>query len=182
MAPRRPRATTSRRASPHWSRQRPPARATRNAARHQKPLAMLRFTGRAVLDGLVGLVGRQPVLVPLAGEPGTVALLTTAGRPRWRQSARPGRHVPGLAAGGRRRSALRVTFYRLGRYASRVRYPLLVLVCDQDQSALAAPPSGCWRTAEPPRAPWAPTASASATALMAPSPTTTPAPGSCSTG
>jgi hypothetical protein len=66
MAPRRPRATTSRRASPHWSRQRPPARATRNAARHQKPLAMLRFTGRAVLDGLVGLVGRQPVLVPLA--------------------------------------------------------------------------------------------------------------------
>ena len=37
------------------------------------------------------------------------------------------------------RSALRITFYRPGRYASRVRCPLLVLVCDQDQSALAEP-------------------------------------------
>jgi uncharacterized protein len=37
------------------------------------------------------------------------------------------------------RSALRIGFYRPGRYASRVRCPLLVLVCDQDQSALAGP-------------------------------------------
>ncbi|WP_405393886.1 alpha/beta hydrolase [Microbispora hainanensis] len=49
----------------------------RNAARHQRPLAMLRFTGRAVLDALGGLVGRPPRLVPLVGEPGTVAMLTT---------------------------------------------------------------------------------------------------------
>jgi len=51
--------------------------AARNAARHQKPLAMLRFTGRGALDAIGGLAGRQPRLVPLAGEPGTVALLTT---------------------------------------------------------------------------------------------------------
>jgi fermentation-respiration switch protein FrsA (DUF1100 family) len=37
------------------------------------------------------------------------------------------------------RSPLRVAFYLPGRYASRVRCPLLVLVCDQDQSALAEP-------------------------------------------
>jgi uncharacterized membrane protein YgcG len=37
------------------------------------------------------------------------------------------------------RSALRLGFYRPGRYASRVRGPLLVMVCDQDQSALAEP-------------------------------------------
>lgn len=37
------------------------------------------------------------------------------------------------------RSALRVGFYQPGRDASRVRCPLLVIVCDQDQSALAEP-------------------------------------------
>jgi pimeloyl-ACP methyl ester carboxylesterase len=37
------------------------------------------------------------------------------------------------------RSALRIMLYRPGRYASRVRCPMLVLACDQDQSALAEP-------------------------------------------
>src|SRR5579859_4932310 len=39
--------------------------AARNAARYQKPLAMLRFTGRALSDALGGLAGRPPRLVPL---------------------------------------------------------------------------------------------------------------------
>src|SRR5579859_7008992 len=51
--------------------------ATRKAGRHQTPRAMLRFTGRGILDAVGGLVGRPPLLVPLAGEPGTVAMLTT---------------------------------------------------------------------------------------------------------
>jgi uncharacterized protein len=113
--------------------------ATRNALRYQKPAAMLRFTGRALLDAVGSLVGRAPRLVPLDGEPGTVALLTTpdaigGGRvldpdnryPEWRQA---------VAA----RSALRIGMYRPGRSARQVRCPLLVVVCDQDQSALAAP-------------------------------------------
>jgi pimeloyl-ACP methyl ester carboxylesterase len=37
------------------------------------------------------------------------------------------------------RSALRLGFYRPGRDAARVACPLLVLVCDQDQTALAGP-------------------------------------------
>jgi pimeloyl-ACP methyl ester carboxylesterase len=37
------------------------------------------------------------------------------------------------------RSVLGLGFYRPGRYASRVRCPLLVVVCDQDRSALAGP-------------------------------------------
>jgi pimeloyl-ACP methyl ester carboxylesterase len=37
------------------------------------------------------------------------------------------------------RAALQVSLYRPGRSAGRVRCPLLVVVCDQDQSALAAP-------------------------------------------
>jgi fermentation-respiration switch protein FrsA (DUF1100 family) len=107
-----------------------------NAARYQKPGAMLRLTGRGLLDALGGLVGRPPLLVPLVGPPGTVALLATPdaqesdavlnpdGRyPQWRQE---------VAA----RAALGVGFYRPGRDASRVRSPLLLVVCDEDRTAL----------------------------------------------
>ncbi len=112
--------------------------AARNAMRYQRPFALLRFAGRAALDGLGGVIGRRPRLVPLAGEPGTVAVPTPDARdvgraldpdnmyPDWRQE---------IAA----RSALRVSFYRPGRDAPRVQCPLLVLACEQDQSALAAP-------------------------------------------
>lgn len=37
------------------------------------------------------------------------------------------------------RIALRIGGYRPGRHASRIRCPLLVVVCDQDQSALPGP-------------------------------------------
>jgi pimeloyl-ACP methyl ester carboxylesterase len=113
--------------------------ATRNAARHQKPLAMLRFTGRAVLDALGTVAGRRPLLVPLAGEPGTVALLTTPDAISGGWALDPDNRYPDWQQELAARSALRVTVYRPGRYASRVRCPLLVLVCDQDQSALAGP-------------------------------------------
>jgi hypothetical protein len=62
-------------------------------------LRKLRFSGRGVLDAVGGLVGRPPLLVPLAGEPGTVAMLTTPdslygdralnpdnGYPEWQQA------------------------------------------------------------------------------------------------
>jgi len=111
----------------------------RIAGRYQRPGAMLRFTARAVLDAAGSLVGRAPLLVPLVGEPGTVAMLTTPdaregsaaltadGRyPHWRQE---------VAA----RSALRLVFYRPGRAASRIRCPLLVVVCDEDRSAAPGP-------------------------------------------
>src|SRR5215472_899008 len=51
--------------------------AARNAARFQKPLAMARFAALGVADAAGALAGRPPRLVPLSGEPGTVALLTT---------------------------------------------------------------------------------------------------------
>jgi pimeloyl-ACP methyl ester carboxylesterase len=113
--------------------------ATRNAARYQRPLAMLRFTGRAVLDTLGSVVGRPPLLVPLIGEPGTVALLTTPDGVDAGAALNPGNRYPDWQQEVAARSALRVGFYRPGRSASRVQCPLLVLVCDQDQSALAAP-------------------------------------------
>jgi pimeloyl-ACP methyl ester carboxylesterase len=113
--------------------------AARNATRHQRPLALLRFTNRAVLDALGGLVGRRPLLVALAGEPGTVALLTTSDAVNGGRALDPDNRYPDWQQEVAARSALRVTFYRPGRYATRVRCPLLVVVCDQDQSALAGP-------------------------------------------
>jgi fermentation-respiration switch protein FrsA (DUF1100 family) len=113
--------------------------ATRNAARHQKPLALLRFAGRGVADAVGALTGREPRLVPLAGEPGTVALLTTPDARDGGRALDPDGRYPDWQQEIAARSALRLSLYRPGRHASRVRCPLLVLVCDQDQSALAGP-------------------------------------------
>jgi uncharacterized protein len=113
--------------------------AARNAARHQRPLAMLRFAGRGILDAVGALAGRRPRLVPLTGDPGTVALLTTPDALDGARALNPDDRYPDWQQQVAARSALRLGFYRPGREASRVRCPLLVLVCDQDQSALAEP-------------------------------------------
>lgn len=113
--------------------------ATRIASRYQKPLAMLRFTGRGLLDALGGLAGRRPLLVPLAGAPGTVAMLTTPDGRDGDRALNPGNRYPEWQQSVAARSALRVGMYRPGRAASRVTCPLLVLACDQDQSVLAGP-------------------------------------------
>ncbi len=112
--------------------------AGRNLARHQRPLALLRFTALGVLDTLGGRIGRRPVLVPLVGPPGTVAMLSTPDALEGDKALQADRY-PDWTQTVAARSALRLGFYRPGRYAARVRIPLLVLVCDQDQSALAAP-------------------------------------------
>src|SRR5439155_25993565 len=78
-------------------------------------------------------------LVPLTGPPATVALLTTPDSQDSSRALDPDRRYQDWRQEIAARSALRLGFYRPGRYAARVRCPLLVLVCDQDQSALAAP-------------------------------------------
>jgi uncharacterized protein len=114
--------------------------ASRNAARHQKPLALLRFTGRALLDTVGGIVGRRPLLVPLVGPPGTVVMLSTPDAlADGDRALNPDNRYPDWQQSVAARSALRLGFYRPGRYAARVRCPLLVMVCDQDQTALAEP-------------------------------------------
>lgn len=112
--------------------------ATRNALRHQRPLKTLRLTGRGVLDALGARIGRPPRLVPLDGPPGTVAVLTTPDAVDSVALDPDGRYEDWTRAVAAR-SALRIGFYRPGRRANRVGVPLLVLVCDQDQSALAGP-------------------------------------------
>jgi alpha-beta hydrolase superfamily lysophospholipase len=61
-----------------------------NAMRYQTPLGMLRLTGRAVLDAVGGWVGREPLLVPLAGKRGTVAIGHDPRCSGRRSSAQPG--------------------------------------------------------------------------------------------
>ena len=113
--------------------------ASRNAARYQKPGAMLRFTAGGVLDALGSLAGRPPRLVPLGGAPGTVAVLTTPDVADSGAALNPGGRYPDWQQAVAARSALRLAFWLPGRWAARVRCPLLVLVCDQDRSALAGP-------------------------------------------
>jgi pimeloyl-ACP methyl ester carboxylesterase len=112
----------------------------RNAASHQKGFAMLRFTGRGVLDALGGLVGLQPLLVPLVGPPGTVAMLSTPDAVNdGIRALSPDNRYPHWQQRVATRSALRLGFYAPGRRASRIRCPLLVLVCDQDRTAMPEP-------------------------------------------
>jgi dienelactone hydrolase len=112
----------------------------RNAASFQKPLAMLRFTGRGVLDALGGLLGRPPLLVPLVGPPGTVAMLSTPDAVSdGIRALSPDDRYPDWQQKVAARSALRLGFYAPGRRASRIECPLLVLVCDQDTTAMPAP-------------------------------------------
>jgi uncharacterized protein len=113
--------------------------AARKASRHQRPGAMLRLFGRAVLDAAGGVVGRRPLLVPLAGPPGTVAFLTTPDAQDGDRALNPGNRYPDWLQEAAARSLFSLATYRPGRYASRVACPLLVLVCDADQSALAEP-------------------------------------------
>ncbi|HKA95352.1 MAG TPA: alpha/beta hydrolase [Streptosporangiaceae bacterium] len=111
----------------------------RNAARYTTPLALLRLTGTGIADALGGLAGRRPTLVPLVGERGTVALLATPDALDGTRALQWGSRYPDWQQTAAARSGLRLGFYRPGRYASRVRCPLLVVVCDQDQTALPGP-------------------------------------------
>jgi pimeloyl-ACP methyl ester carboxylesterase len=100
---------------------------------------MLRFAGRGIADAVGAMADRPPRLVPLTGEPGAVAMLTTPDSRDGGRALDPDGRYPEWRQEVAARSALRLSFYRPGRYAARVRCPLLVLVCDQDQSVLAEP-------------------------------------------
>lgn len=113
--------------------------AARSAGRYQKPLAMLRSLGRGILDALSGFIGRAPLLVPLAGAPGTVAMLTTPDGQDGNRALNPDNRYPEWQQAIAARTGLRLSLYRPGRYAADIRCPLLVVVCDQDRTAPPEP-------------------------------------------
>lgn len=113
--------------------------ATRNAARYQRPGAMLRMTGRAVLDAIGGLVGRPARLVALGGAPGEVALLTTPDGALGDAALNPGGIHPDWLQAIAARSTFGVMTFRPGREAGRITCPALFVVCDDDCSVLPGP-------------------------------------------
>lgn len=100
-----------------------------------KPLTSVKVTVRALADRVGGWLGRRPRLVPLAGEPGTVALMTSPDA------------VPGYLSLVDERSsfrnevaarvALEIALGRPGAKARRLRCPALFVVCEHDTVAPA---------------------------------------------
>jgi fermentation-respiration switch protein FrsA (DUF1100 family) len=119
--------------------------AARHAMPHTTPLAMLRLTARGILDAIGALFGRDPLLVPLAGEPGTVAMISSPDGLNADRALNPGGKYPDWQQAVAARSALTLGSYRPGRYASMVKCPLLVLVSQKDG---AAPPEAAVRAGE----------------------------------
>jgi pimeloyl-ACP methyl ester carboxylesterase len=112
--------------------------ASRNAARHQKTGALMRFTGRGLRDASGRVLRRPPVLVPLVGQPGAVAVLTTPDV-RDTNALDPNGEYADWQQTVAAASALRLGFYRPGRAARHMQRPLLVVVSENDETALAAP-------------------------------------------
>jgi pimeloyl-ACP methyl ester carboxylesterase len=104
----------------------------RHAGGHQCPSAMLRLTGRVLADTIGGLLGRAPLLVPLVGTPGSIAMLTTPDSQQGDTALDPDRRHTHWQRRVAARSVPGVVFYRPGREAVRVRCPLQVLVCADD--------------------------------------------------
>lgn len=121
--------------------------ATRNAARYQTPLALLRLTAGGIADAVGGLLGRAPLLVPLVGPRGTVAVLSTPDALDSDRVLNPDNRYPQWQQSVAARSVLPLGSYRPGRVAPKVQCPLLVLVCDADQTALAEPAARAARRA-----------------------------------
>ncbi|MFC9435375.1 alpha/beta hydrolase [Nocardia sp. NPDC057030] len=115
------------------------------AGRHQTPLATLRFVTRALIDGLGSLIARPPLLIPLAGPPGTLAMLATPDGRDGDRALNPGNSYPRWQQEVAARTVLRISLYRPGRYTPRITSPLLVLVGNEDRTA---PPSPAIRAAQ----------------------------------
>jgi len=109
------------------------------ASRYQTVGATLRTFGRVLHDVARGVAGGDPLLIPLAGEPGTIALLTTPDSRDADRALNPDNAYPEWQQEVAARSVLAIGSYRAGRVAARVGCPLLVVACSDDQSALAAP-------------------------------------------
>jgi pimeloyl-ACP methyl ester carboxylesterase len=110
-----------------------------NALRHETVRVVLTFPLVAVRDRVGGWLGRDPVLLPLTGARGVMAMLTTPDAQDADRALNPDDRYPDWPQTIAARSIMRVLFYRPGRSARRVRCPALVIVADEDQSALAAP-------------------------------------------
>lgn len=99
------------------------------------PSTLVRVSFLALLDGLAALTHRPPVRVPLAGPPGSAALMTAPDVLSGYRALLPeGLEFDEEVAA---RIAMHVPFYRPGKRASRVDCPVLFLICEEDSVAPA---------------------------------------------
>jgi uncharacterized protein len=106
---------------------------------HETPGVLARFPLLALRDVARGLAGREPLVVPLAGPRGAVAMLTTPDACDGDRALNPGNVYPGWDQTIAARSVVPIALYRPGRTASRISCPLLAVISTRDQSVLAAP-------------------------------------------
>lgn len=109
------------------------------ALSHESPGVLARFPLIALRDVMRGLAGRDPLLVPLAGPRGAVAMLTTPDATDGERALNPGNAYPDWQQTIAARCVLPIAMYRPGRTASRIACPLLAVISTGDQSVLAAP-------------------------------------------
>lgn len=110
-----------------------------HALSHETPGVLARFPLIALRDVARGLTGRDPLVVPLAGPRGAVAMLTTPDATDGDRALNPGNVYPGWQQTIAARSVVPIALYRPGRTASRISCPLLVVISTRDETVLAAP-------------------------------------------
>jgi uncharacterized protein len=106
---------------------------------HETPGVLARFPLIALRDVVRGLAGREPLVVPLAGARGAVAMLTTPDAADSDAALNPGNIYPGWQQTIAARSVVPMTLYRPGRTAGHISCPLLAVISTRDQTVLAAP-------------------------------------------
>ncbi|MCK9247935.1 MAG: alpha/beta fold hydrolase [Solirubrobacteraceae bacterium] len=98
---------------------------------------LLRMTGAALRDQVGAWLGRPPHLIPAVAPPGGFAVMSAPeAEPGFRAIAGEGTRWENAVAA---RLGLRLPLYRPARRATKVTAPLLVCVCDEDQTTPAAP-------------------------------------------
>ena len=103
----------------------------------------LKLTGAGLRDGLAMLLGRDPVYLPAVGPPGSLAVMTAEeAEPGFADIDAPGSTWENRVAG---RVALAVGGYRPYAKFGKLRQPVLVLVCDRDDTT---PPGPAVKAAE----------------------------------
>lgn len=110
-----------------------------HALRHETFGVLARFPLIALRDVARGLTGREALVVPLAGQRGAVAMLTTPDAADCDRALNPDNAYPGWQQTIAARSVIPISLYRPGRTASRINCPMLAVISTDDQSVLAAP-------------------------------------------
>ncbi|WCS18693.1 alpha/beta fold hydrolase [Mycobacterium marinum] len=101
------------------------------------PTTAIRVTARSMRDLIGSRLGRPPVMIPTAGKPGEVALMTAPDAyPGYLGLMPQGAQVPNEVAA---RIGIKVLGYRPGRSARKIACPILFCVCETDSVAPAGP-------------------------------------------